>query len=151
MPFSVADINLFLLVFMRMSGAILFNPVFGRRNVPVILRGGLSLLVAFVITTALGAPSVAVTSYVQLFGCALLELLVGFLLGTVLSALFSVVLIAGEMIDLQMGLSMATIYDPHSHIQMPIVGTFFNAAIRTRPSRPGRFRSPSSRSSTSCL
>jgi len=122
------NIDLFLLVFMRMSGAILFNPIFGRSNIPASLKGALSLICAFLITSTLG-QTYEMNNMVQFGISCVLELTIGIAIGTVVSALFSVVLVAGEMIDLQMGFSMATFYDPKSGVNMPIIGSFFNALL----------------------
>jgi flagellar biosynthetic protein FliR len=122
------NIDLFLLVFMRMSGAILFNPIFGRSNIPATLKGALSLICAFLVTSTLG-QTYEMNNMVQFGISCVLELSIGIAIGTVVSALFSVVLVAGEMIDLQMGFSMATFYDPKSGVNMPIIGSLFNALL----------------------
>lgn len=129
MQLTIADIDLFLLVFMRMSGMVLFNPLLGRRNVPTLLKGALSLILAFLVTPTLDASASQTGGLVQLSVCCAVELLIGFMLGVILSGLFSVVLLAGEMIDLQMGFSMANFYDPKSNISMPVVGSYFNVLL----------------------
>jgi flagellar biosynthetic protein FliR len=122
------NIDFFLLVFMRMSGAIIFNPIFGRSNIPATLKGALSLACAYLVTSTLG-QSYEMNSMVQFGISCVSELVIGIAIGTIISGLFSVVLVAGEMIDLQMGFSMATFYDPKSGVNMPIIGSFFNALL----------------------
>ena len=129
MSFSIANIDLFLLVFMRMSGAFLFNPILGRNNVPVILKGAFALLCAFLVTPALDASKVQVNGLVQLTFSCFLELGIGLALGVLIGGLFAVVAVAGELIDWQMGFSMANIYDPAGGISMPVVGSVFNAVL----------------------
>lgn len=129
MSISAANIDLFLLVFMRMSGMTLFNPVFGRKNIPVMVKAGLSLVLALMAVSTLDASKLHINGFVQLFGCCILELLFGYAVGVLMQGLFSVVLLAGESIDLQMGFSMANIYDPASQVSMPIVGSIFNALL----------------------
>lgn len=129
MTISLYNINLFLLVFMRMSGAVLFNPLLGRKNIPPMLRAALGLVLAVLVTPTLDASQVHIVNFVQLFFCSLMELLLGVGLGFVVTGLFSVVLIAGEMIDTQMGFSMSTFYDPKAGVAMPILGSFFNAVL----------------------
>jgi flagellar biosynthetic protein FliR len=114
---------------MRISGAIIFNPLLGRNNVPVILKGALSLIIAFLLTSTLGTLKIQMNGIVQFTVSCLLELGVGLAIGVLISAIFSVVLIAGEVIDLQMGFSMSVFYDPKSGINMPIVGSLFNALL----------------------
>lgn len=129
MTIPLFNIDLFILVFMRMSGAILFNPMLGRNNVPVTLRGGISLLAAFVVMPTLTAVNLQINGPIPMVVSCLLEFAVGFGLGTIVQIIFSVVLLAGEMIDMQMGLAMSQIYDPHSGINMPILGSFFNVLM----------------------
>lgn len=38
---SIAQLTLFALIMMRMSGFILMNPIFGRNNIPMQVKGGL--------------------------------------------------------------------------------------------------------------
>lgn len=127
--FGTFDIEVLFLVFMRMSGAVLFNPMLGRSNVPTIFKGAFSLLAAIVVYPTLGGIHVQTGGIVGLTVQSLLELSVGFGLGIIVSILFSVVLLSGEMIDAQMGLAMSSFYDPHSGVSMPILGSFFNALM----------------------
>jgi flagellar biosynthetic protein FliR len=122
------NIDLFLLVFMRMSGAIIFNPIFGRSNIPATLKGALSLICAFLVTSTL-SQTFEITNMIQFGIDCTTELVIGIAIGTIISGLFSVVLVAGETIDLQMGFSMANFYDPQSSVNMPIIGSFFNAIL----------------------
>jgi flagellar biosynthetic protein FliR len=116
------NIDLFLLVFMRMSGAIIFNPVFGRSNIPVTLKGALSVICAYLVTSTLG-QNYEMNNMLQFGISCMSELVIGIAIGTIISGIFSVVLVAGEVLDLQMGFSMANFYDPSSSVSMPIVGS----------------------------
>lgn len=127
--FGAANIEVFFLVFMRMSGAVLFNPLLGRSNVPVVFRGAFSLLLALLVCPTLGGATAEIPNIVSLVTQSVLELSVGFGLGVIVAVLFSVVLLSGEMIDAQMGLAMSSFYDPHNGVAMPILGSFFNALM----------------------
>lgn len=115
----------FLLVFSRMAGMILFNPLFGRRNIPAVFKMGLALILAFLITMTIPADTGAVILPVFIFGC-LKEFFVGYAAGFVLQLFFGSILIAGEIIDMQVGFGMAKFYDPQSNVSMPVSGSFFN-------------------------
>jgi flagellar biosynthetic protein FliR len=127
--FGAVNIEVFFLVFMRMSGAVLFNPLFGRSNVPVVFRGAISLLLALIVCPTLGGVTAHMSNVVDLVVQSMLELSVGFGLGVIVSILFSVVLLSGELIDAQMGFAMSSFYDPHNGVAMPILGSFFNALM----------------------
>lgn len=116
----------FLLVFSRMAGMILFNPIFGRRNIPAVIKMGLALMLAFLVTMAIPRTEVgAAVLPVFIFGC-LKEFFVGYAAGFVLQLFFSGILIAGEIMDMQIGFGMAKFYDPQSNVSMPVSGSFFN-------------------------
>ena len=129
MTIPLLNIDLFLLVFMRFTGLVLFNPVFGRTSVPNILKVAFSLLCAWMVTPTLTGVSVHIDGMVEMAAACLLELAVGLAIGVAVDILFAVVTVAGEMVDMQMGLGMAMIYDPSSGINMPVIGNFFNAVM----------------------
>lgn len=117
---------LMLLVFARMSGALLFNPLFGKRNVPVIAKIGLAMLASILLTPSLQVPPPVFSSTVSFMMSLLKEMLVGYTLGFLMNMFFSWVLMAGELIDMEIGLGMAKMYDPLSNVSMPAAGTMFN-------------------------
>ena len=113
-------------VFMRVTGCVLFNPIFGRRNFPRMFQIALTLALSMLIVTY---SDVAVESETTFLGfCFLLlrELFVGFTMGIVVSTFMYIVILAGAAVDLKMGLMMANIYDPQSGIQMTVTGTNLN-------------------------
>ncbi|MCL1983281.1 MAG: flagellar biosynthetic protein FliR [Clostridiales bacterium] len=114
-------------VFMRMTGCILFNPIFGRRNFPVMFQIGFTLaLTVMVFTYSDVSVALSGSVFIETFIIFAKELFVGFAMGTVVSLFVYVVLLGGEFIDLQMGLSMSRLYDPQSGVQMSVNATFFN-------------------------
>ncbi len=113
---------LFCLVLMRISGAILLNPIFGRNTIPSVFKAGLILAFTVLVYPTVAFEAVEVTSSLQ-FGVLLLkEFLVGFTIGVVIQIFEMVPVYAGAIIDFQMGLSMASFYDAQSGIQMPLSG-----------------------------
>lgn len=123
---SGVSIELFLLVFMRMSGLFLYNPILGRENIPLMLRAGLSLLCTFVVAPTLTGKTVVIRNLVELIVMSLGEIFIGIAIGIVVSILLYVVQLSGELIDMQLGLTMAKMYDVHTGVNMPLFGSFFN-------------------------
>ncbi|MFA9381543.1 MAG: flagellar biosynthetic protein FliR [Acetanaerobacterium sp.] len=116
----------FFFVLIRISGMILFHPIFSRRNVPAMLKGGLVLALSVIISSTLFGQSVAVGSMVEFVYIALKEFAIGWIYGFIFQMFMSVILIAGEVMDMQMGLSMSKVFDPSSNIQMALTGSFMN-------------------------
>jgi len=117
---------LFLLVFIRMTGMVLFNPVYGRRNVPANLKMGFSFIVAVLVTSSLTNVSVEFDSLTLFALACFKELMVGFLASFVFQLFLAAFHIAGEIIDLQLGVGMARVYDPQSNVSMPLSGSIYN-------------------------
>ena len=116
----------FCLVLMRMSGFVLLNPVLGRRNIPGIFRVALVFMLSVVIYLAENTGDV--TEFVENintleFGFLLIkEFACGYILGFVMVLFEFILTNAGFIIDFQMGLSMATVYDPQNGAQIAVTG-----------------------------
>jgi len=120
------DFTLLLLIFMRMLGCIIFNPILGRKNIPVILKVGLTLMLSVFSYQMVPAQTIEMTSYLVFFVTLLQQLLIGYMVGFVIQLFLSVLLISGENIDMQIGISMSKIYDPQSNISMPLSSSLIN-------------------------
>lgn len=122
---------LFTLIVMRMSGFVLLNPIFGRRNIPAFIKGG------FILVLSISVFGVAQADYGNVdilnsfdYGFLLIkEFCLGYVIGFVINLFFYIGSYAGAMIDFHMGMSMANIYDPQTNASMPLSGTLFNAMV----------------------
>ncbi len=111
----------YIMVLARVTGIFTFNPIFARRGVPNVVKVGASLALALVMTIA-GDFDYTMPSGFFPFAFDLgKELLVGAVLGFYVNLLLQVFSMAGEVTDMQLGLSMAKSYDP----------TFGNTGIST--------------------
>lgn len=117
---------LFMLILMRMTGLIIFNPILGRRNVPSIIRSGIVLVFSIVLFTASTEVVAEPATVVEFSLLVLKELMVGYVLGFTVNLFLYVIIFAGEFIDMQMGLSMAKVFDAASNTSLSITATYFN-------------------------
>lgn len=117
---------LFTFVFMRMTGCIGFNPIFGRRNISSIIKAGFIFVLSMVLYFYSEEFIVPVSNSLE-YGILLLkELAVGFIIGSVMNFFLYVIIFAGEILDLQMGISMSKIYDAQSNTSIALTATFYN-------------------------
>ena len=124
------QVTLLLYIVARMSGFVLFNPILGRRNIPSIFRAGLVLVLSVCVLSTAGQGAVAVpATTTELVMRLLLELALGFLLGMVVNFFFYIPQLAGEVIDTQMGITMAQIYDASSQASMTVTGSLLNILL----------------------
>lgn len=127
--FDWSELALFIYVFSRMSGFVLFNPLLGRNNIPVAYRTGFSLVLAVSAISSVAARQAVVipVGLVDFAIRVLLELAIGFFLGLVMQFFFYIPQLAGTEIDMQMGMTMNQIYDPASQANMSATGVLLNA------------------------
>jgi len=123
------SLTLFLLITARMSGCVLFNPLLGRNSIPNLVKGGFVLMLSVCVYMTVPAPRTLPDSLLGLALVFLLELFLGYVLGLVVNLFFYIPLMAGSVIDMQMGLSMASTYDPGSGIQVTVTSTMFNVLM----------------------
>lgn len=129
MTFS-GDFTYFLLILARMSGCVFFNQIFGRGNLPTLLKTSISLFLTITVFGML--PSSEDMVFGSLIAYILLiikELFIGYMIGYIVSLFFSTVVIGGEVLDMQTGMSMSKIYDPSSNVSMGITGSFLNLIL----------------------
>lgn len=111
------------LAFARVSALLAAAPVFRGRNLPSLVKAGLALLVVMLLLPGLAPVSVP-TDIFSLLMLLFREVGLGLLLGTLVQLLFNAVQTAGQFADMEMGFQMASILDPMSGEQMPLVGNF---------------------------
>lgn len=121
------ELYAFEVILMRISGFILFSPLFGRSSIPAYARAGFILvLTAFVYGGGLPAGLEPPDTLIGLAVTLGLELAVGFVLGFVMQLCLMIVQVGGEVIDTQMGLNMAQTYDSSSQINMTVTASLLN-------------------------
>ncbi len=118
---------LFALIVMRMSGAVVFNSIFGRSGVPGQVRGAFILVLSLMYYVWLGGTMENPPGTLLEFAVMLLkELMLGFALGFGMEINFMIVRFAGSIIDFAMGLSMAQVFDPQSNTQVTVTSNLYN-------------------------
>ncbi|PYG89835.1 flagellar biosynthetic protein FliR [Ruminiclostridium sufflavum DSM 19573] len=119
------SLELFLLVFVRMTGLFVIAPIFGR-NMPAYLKIGIAFTTAVLMTSVIKVDNIIATdSYLLYAFYVIKEFLVGVVIGFVAYALFTSIYIAGQIIDMQIGFGMVNVFDPISNIQVPITANLY--------------------------
>ena len=122
--YDAAQLLVFILVLVRVSGIIATAPVLGSNSIPMQVRVVLALVLALILqpfTPALIVHPDQPSEYLLLIAG---ELLIGLVLGMVGQILFAAVEFAGTVVGFQMGLSMANVFDPQSQAQISLIGQF---------------------------
>ncbi len=117
----------FLFVLCRVTGIFTFNPIFSRSNVPTMVKNGICVVLAVIMTMspAASASVPEVSNIIGFFMIALKELFIGMVFGFFTNLIMTVLVYAGEIIDMQTGLGMAKTMDPTTGINMPIFANIY--------------------------
>jgi flagellar biosynthetic protein FliR len=111
----------------RVSGLMVFCPFLGSDAVPIPVKAGLTLLMTIVLHPLHGPVALAAGSW-QWVQIALSEVVVGLLLGLVANFLFESALMAGQILGVQIGYSLANIFDPQTQADTPVLSEFHQMA-----------------------
>jgi flagellar biosynthetic protein FliR len=115
------------LVAIRFAAALALTPVFGSANVPARFRVLLILALSAVVVSGMGVEAArAPVSLPAFLGAAASEAILGAALAFGIFTAFAVFLLAGRIMDIQLGFGVATLIDPTNRSQSPLLGTFLN-------------------------
>ena len=124
-----SELYLFTLIFMRMSGFVLFNPILGRNSLPNLVKAGMIMVFSIFVFSVTGEGPAVPANLLEFCLRLVLELGVGFALGFVMQLFFMVIQVGGEVIDAQMGLTMAQVYDASSQVNMTVTASLLNVLM----------------------
>lgn len=127
--FSLADVEILLLIIVRISCFVFVAPFFSTANSPARVKIGLSVFVSLLIYGLVDKTGIA---YTGIFGYSIIvirEGITGLLIGLAANICNSIILFAGNIIDMDIGLAMATEFDPTNNTQVTITGNLYQYFI----------------------
>jgi flagellar biosynthetic protein FliR len=125
MPVSIDTQTLLagLLLSVRLGMVMFMTPVLGAAGIPGRIRVMALLALTFCLTLALPPPLAGDVGATPALLMALVhELIWGGLMGFGLNTAFAAFLVGGRLLDLQMGFGAATLFDPGTRSQTPLLG-----------------------------
>lgn len=112
-----------LVIGLRVSGLMLFAPFFGSVAIPPRVK----VVLVIAITAALYPVYESRLSVLQVSHWPVLvasEVVVGIAMGLATNVVFEAVLVAGQMLSMQMGYSLVNILDPNTQVESTVVALF---------------------------
>lgn len=119
-----------ILIFCRIAGLFIMSPIFSKQSIPIYWKIMLSVFLSYIVfsfklsTTVLNNRVIG--HPLNLLINVLKEILLGVIFGYITTIMFSAILLAGQLIDTQIGFGMVNVLDPQSNIQVPLLGNFNN-------------------------
>ncbi len=121
----LAHYQVFVLVLVRISTILFMMPVFNSRTIAMPVKAAMALMLSWMVAPLIHvADGTFPSTSFGFFLIVLQEVLTGLILSLFLRMIFAGLQIAGQMVGVQMGLSVANIMDPQTGVQSVIVSQF---------------------------
>ncbi|MBQ2901955.1 MAG: flagellar biosynthetic protein FliR [Agathobacter sp.] len=125
LSFSLIDFEYILLITVRIASFVFVAPFFSQRGVPAQAKIGLSFFIAIILFSVVPPPEQVFTGVLGYGVAVLKEGITGLLIGFAAYICNSIVIFAGNIIDMDIGLSMAQQYDPNMSMQVTATGNLY--------------------------
>lgn len=123
--FSLANFEILILILVRISCFVYIAPFFGTRNAPSQAKIAFSFFVALLVYGFVDKTAIEYTGMIGYAIIVLKEGITGLLIGFAANICNSIILFAGNIIDMDIGLSMAQEFDPMTNSQVTITGNLY--------------------------
>ncbi len=121
----IENYAVFTLVLVRVAAMLFLMPVFSSSTVPVKVKAAAALVLALMLTPLVPWTSDLLPSSPLLFMLlAVAELFAGMTLALMMRLVFAGLQTAGQMVSIQMGLSVANVMDPQTGTQSALLAQF---------------------------
>lgn len=127
--FSLITFEYFILILVRISCFIYIAPFFGMQNTPGRVKIGLSVFISFLLFQIIPKESLGYTGIVGYSIIVLKEGITGLLIGFAANVCNSIILLAGNLIDMNIGFSMAQEYNPQMQTQASVTGNLYSYLV----------------------
>lgn len=122
---ALSQFEIFILILIRIATFIYVAPFFNIANTPKRLKIGFAVLVSVLVLELYPDLTADYSGLLDYAAIVLKEAVVGLLLGAITSFCVQIIMFAGRMIDLDIGLSMASLFDPTTQAQVGIMGNMY--------------------------
>ncbi len=122
---STSEIEYFLLIFIRMTSFMHLAPFYGENSIPARVKVTLSLFLSYLIFNIIEPVEPVYDTLLEYTGLIVKEVVVGLLIGLAAMICMQIVSFAGRLIDMEIGLSAASLMDPSFHDSLTISGMLF--------------------------
>lgn len=123
-PWPWREVEVFLLILIRVSVVLFLLPFFSSRMIPLPCKAGLCLLLAILHYAVVDLGDARMpSSGVGLFRLLLAELVTGMVLGLMVQVFFEAVRMMGQMVGFQTGFAITNIIDPQNGVQVSVLSS----------------------------
>ena len=127
MDFTVENLEYYMLVVVRIAGFVGTAPLFNNRALSMQMKVAVSIMLSAVIIPMTPVVAIQYSGIVGFSALIVKELAVGLILGFMCTCCTYIMNFAGQLMDIDMGLSMASTFDPINNTQVTVTGLIYNA------------------------
>ena len=139
--FSIYDLEYFLLILTRVTCFVHVAPFFSMSNTPARIKIGISIFTALLLYQALTPSEAVVYDSVMEYALIIMkEAVCGLLIGFGANICMAIVNFAGSVVDMETGLSMATLMDPTTKQFTSITGVLYQYVFMLMLIASGMYR-----------
>ncbi|MBR1874462.1 MAG: flagellar biosynthetic protein FliR [Eubacterium sp.] len=126
MDFTVENFEYYMLVVVRIAAFVGVAPLFNYRGLSAQMKVGISIVLSAIVIPLTPVVELNYTGIIGFSALILKEIMVGLILGFMCSACTYILNFAGQLMDIDMGLSMASTFDPINNQQVTVTGLIYN-------------------------
>jgi flagellar biosynthetic protein FliR len=109
----------------RIAALVGAAPVFGARTIPVTVKMVIAIVLTMIIAPILPPPPAVDPLSGEAVLIVMNQILIGGAMGLALQLVFAMFVVGGQIIAFQMGLGFASMVDPSSGTQVPVISQFY--------------------------
>ncbi len=126
LSFSLFELEYFLLILVRITCFIFTAPFFSMANTPKRVRIAFGVFVSYLVYQSnLQHDAIVYNDVLSYAAIVVKEAAVGLLIGMAVNVCNSIIVFAGRLIDMEIGLAMASTYDPTTKENASVSGLFY--------------------------
>lgn len=127
--FTLEGFEYFLLLLSRISAFVMVAPFFSNTNTPNRHKAGFSAVVAIMLYFTVPRMELDYGGTMGYAFVVIKEVICGLIMGYMTSCCRYIMLFAGTLMDMDIGISMAQVFDPSTGSQVAITGNLYNYMI----------------------
>ncbi len=127
--FSIYHWEYYLIIFVRVMGAMAFAPIFGNMTVTRRVRLFIGIAIAYVMISVHPYEPLNYTTFIEYTIILIKELVVGITMGFTANITITIINTAGHFIDREMGFSMVSNFDSNFNSETTITAQFYNMLV----------------------
>lgn len=129
MSITIERVEFYILILVRLSSFIAIAPFFGLSSVPIKFKVGLSVFLTILVVQITAYVPLEYVGIIGFTALVLKEAITGLLIGYMANICSYILNFTGQIIDMEIGLSMVNVLDPVSKVQTTISGNYYSYMV----------------------